>query len=210
MEGPATPFPRRPTEAAAARRDKLLPPRRCPHRTWAAPLEKWRRPLGLLQLLPRLDVRRKVYPTPLEPGCSALAPLPSPSFGAAGAQFLRLRRAPLPSRVQRAPGAGVAALLPGCGFRERCSPRGRGAPEGRRPPPETKVPGLGFPSSPHPQAFGAGWRPHTARMEKLGISGEARNGTGAHPRWQSRLSRIDSSSGSVCLKECRTGFSPRF
>lgn len=169
LEGPATPFPPRPTEAAAARRDKLLPPGRCPHRTWAAPLEKWRRPLGLLQLLPRLDVRRKVYPTPLEPGCSALAPLPSPSFGAAGAQFLRLRRAPLPSRVQRAPGAGVAALLPGCGFRERCSPRGRGAPEGRRPPAGDQGPRTGISVLPTPPGI-RGWleTPHRS-------NGEARN-----------------------------------
>lgn len=169
LEGPATPFPPRPTEAAAARRDKLLPPSRCPHRTWAAPLEKWRRPLGLLQLLPRLDVRRKVYPTPLEPGCSALAPLPSPSFGAAGAQFLRLRRAPLPSRVQRAPGAGVAALLPGCGFRDRCSPRGRGAPEGRRPPAGDQGPRTGISVLPTPPGI-RGWleTPHRS-------NGEARN-----------------------------------
>lgn len=170
LEGPATPFPPRPTEAAAARRDKLLSlPVAVPTEP-GQPLSRngegrW----AFSNSSPRLDVRRKVYPTPLEPGSSALAPLPSPSFGAAGAQFLRLRRAPLPSKVQRAPGAGVAALLPGCGFRERCSPRGRGAPEDRRPPAGDQGPRTGVSLLPTPPGI-RGWLETPHRW-----NGEARN-----------------------------------
>lgn len=121
LEGPATPFPPRPPEAAAARRDKLLPPRRCPHRTWAAPLEKWRRPLGLLQLLPAV-------------GCQAQG-LPN----ATRARLLRSRAASIP---QLRGGGGPVSASPSRSppLQSTKGPRGRG----RCSPTRVWVPGALF------------------------------------------------------------------
>lgn len=79
------------------------------------------------------------------------------------------RRAPaFPSAYKGSPGSGSLLSYHGVGSEASVLPEDEGSRELPDPrPSEAKVPVLGFPSSPHPQALGAGWRPCTARVEKL-------------------------------------------
>lgn len=118
------------------------------------------------------ETARAAGPSPPAVGCQAQGlpntaparPIRScaasmPSFGAAGAQFLRFRapRARFPFRIQRAPGAGVAAFLPGGGFRDRCLPEERELPRAAtRSPAGGQDPRTGVPVLPTPSGT-RGW-----------------------------------------------------
>ena len=135
---PSPPFPPGWTAAAAAGPGRASPARGPSPPSLSGPSRETAEASGALSATfsrgsmsgPRFSLRRSC------PARSARTPLPSPSFGMAAAQSLRptAPRARLPAGEQGAPGAAVAALLPGCESRGRRSPPG-GREVARRSPP---------------------------------------------------------------------------
>lgn len=119
------------------------------------------------------------------PARSAPALLSSPSFWVATAQFLCSRRTrAFPPEYKGSAGPGSLLSYRGVGPETAVLLlESEGSPEGRRPPAGGQSPRLGSPSSPHPQALRASWRPRTMRVEALGTEPRA------HGRRLGRLPR---------------------
>lgn len=155
LDSPATPFPPRPTGAAATHRGKRLPPRRCPHPIWAAPLGKWRRAFSATSSRggmsdPRVSQRR------WNSARSPPAPLPSPALGWQGPSFgfPAAPRARLPSRRSTGGPRGRGLLsYRDVGPETAVLPGDKVLPRAAAHPPEAKVPGLKPQSSPYTQAL---------------------------------------------------------